>query len=288
MNDVPLGGLWSFPSVPIDMKHTTLLFAFSLFAVIAKANTSLQERLQLPLYVILSDSDNEINKQLRTVVDGYWDLNDVEYISEADNEELSWTAANCFLVYQKNQSVEDNGTTVFSEVLRIVAFTKNGKLVENIAGSPILSSDGINRATNLVNAVKLLQDKLQFALYKDQGDSEFASYSQKIDAESSIVKLKKLYISSQDLDEGLDYASIPELYKGEVKIVDKSYIDKLVEEGSGDAVYVIVNKRQTSGFTYVNTKMIVDAASGALVYRDETTSTSPKGFSKKDFKKLAD
>ncbi len=288
MNDVPLGGLWSFPSVPIDMKHTTLLFAFSLFAVIAKANTSLQERLQLPLYVILSDSDNEINKQLRTVVDGYWDLNDVEYISEADNEELSWTAANCFLVYQKNQSVEDNGTTVFSEVLRIVAFTKNGKLVENIAGSPILSSDGINRATNLVNAVKLLQDKLQFALYKEQGDSEFASYSQKIDAESSIVKLKKLYISSQDLDEGLDYASIRELYKGEVKIVDKSYIDKLVEEGSGDAVYVIVNKRQTSGFTYVNTKMIVDAASGALVYRDETTSTSPKGFSKKDFKKLAD
>ncbi len=288
MNDVPLGGLWSFPSVPIDMKHTTLLFAFSLFAVIAKANTSLQERLQLPLYVILSDSDNEINKQLRTVVDGYWDLNDVEYISEADNEELSWTAANCFLVYQKNQSVEDNGTTVFSEVLRIVAFTKNGKLVENIAGSPILSSDGINRATNLVNAVKLLQVKLQFALYKEQGDSEFASYSQKIDAESSIVKLKKLYISSQDLDEGLDYASIRELYKGEVKIVDKSYIDKLVEEGSGDAVYVIVNKRQTSGFTYVNTKMIVDAASGALVYRDETTSTSPKGFSKKDFKKLAD
>ena len=87
------------------MKHTTLLIAFSLFAFIAKAETSLQERLQLPLYVILSDSDNEINKQLQSVMDGYWDLNDVEYISEADYEELSWTAQNCFMVYQKNQSV---------------------------------------------------------------------------------------------------------------------------------------------------------------------------------------
>ena len=270
------------------MKHTTLLIAFSLFAFIAKAETSLQERLQLPLYVILSDSDNEINKQLQSVMDGYWDLNDVEYISEADYEELSWTAQNCFMVYQKNQSVEDDGTTVYSEVLRIVAFTKKGKLVENIAGSPILGSDGINRSTSLVNAVKLLQDKVQFVLYKEQGDSEYASYSQKINSESSIVKLKKLYISAQDLEEGLDYASIRDLYKGEVKIVDKSYIDKLVEQGSEDAVYVIVNKRQTSGFTYVNTKLIVDASTGALVYKDETTSTSPKGFGKKDFKKLAD
>lgn len=278
----------ALPSAPIDMKHTTLLLAFSLLAFVAKAETSLQERLQLPLYVILSDSDNDINKDLRSVIDGYWDLNEVEYISEADYEELSWTAQNCFLVYQKNQSVEDDGTTVYSEVLRIVAFTKKGKLVENIAGSPIMGYDGENRNTSLVNAVKLLQDKVQFVLYKEQGDSEYANYSQKINSESSIVKLKKLYISAQDLEEGLDYASIRDLYKGEVKIVDKSYIDKLVEQGSEDAVCVIVNKRQTSGFTYVNTKMIVDASTGALVYKDETTSTSPKGFSKKDFKKLAD
>ena len=119
-------------------------------------------------------------------------------------------------------------------------------------------------------------------------DSEYANYSQKINSESSIVKLKKLYISAQDLEEGLDYASIRDLYKGEVKIVDKSYIDKLVEQGSEDAVCVIVNKRQTSGFTYVNTKMIVDASTGALGDKDETTSTSPRGVSKKDFKKRAD
>jgi hypothetical protein len=270
------------------MKHTIITLTLAFAYLIGYADTPLSERLQYPLYVVVSDEDLPINHELKAAFDEHWSLNPVEYIAEADYEALSWSTPGCFLIYQKHQSVAEEGTTVYLEVLRVVCFTKGGKLVKNVAGVPILYNEGENRQLAITNTVRMLQDKVQFELYSEQGESEYSNYSEKINSVSSVVKLKKLYISAQDLDDNLDFASIRALYSGEVKVVDRSYIDKLIEENSSDAYYVVVNSRQTSGFTYVNTKLIIDANNGELVYQDETTNTQPRGFGKRDFKKLAD
>lgn len=270
------------------MKRFTPFFLFSLIASGLHAEVSLTERLENPLYVVLSDNNLEINQEIRSAVDNYWSLSAVEYISESEYEPLTWTSDNCFLIYQKNQSVEDDGNLIYSEVIRVVSFTKKGKLVQHIAGTPILNSGTTDHQQDLVNSVRILQDKVRFEVYREQGETEFTSYSEKISQSHGIVKLKKLYISAQDLEEGLDYASIMDLYEGDVRIVDRSYIDELIERKAADAVYVLIDHVQTSKVSYISTKTILDAESGTVLYKDAATAISPKGFGKRDFKKLAD
>lgn len=270
------------------MKRFTPFFLLSLIVSGLHAEVSLTERLERPLFVVLSDANLEINQEIRSAIDNYWSLSAVEYISESEYEPLSWTAENCFLIYQKNQSVEDDGNVIYSEVIRVVSFTKKGKLVQHIAGTPVIHIGTTEHQDDLVNSVRILQDKVRFEVYREQGETEFNSYSEKIAESHGIVKLKKLYISAQDLELGMDYASITDLYEGDVRIVDRSYIDQLIENKSADAVYVLIDNVQTSKVSYISTKTIMDAESGAVLYKDATTATSPKGFGKRDFKKLAD
>ena len=271
------------------MKHTTtLLLAIVLSCTSVMAET-LAERLEQPLVVVLADEwDHPINKEITHAISNYWNLNEVHYITESDYQEIPLSDNSCFLIYQKHQSVEDEGTTVYSEVIRVVGFSASGKRVRNFAGAPLLWEEGEDHQLAMVIAVRMLQDKLQFALFSEHGEAGFAYQTERIQQKNAVVKLKKLYIAAQDLEDELDFASIRALYDGEVKIVDRSYIDKLISEAPEDALYVVVNNRQTSGFTYVNTKMVIDAVDGALVYKDENMNFEPKGFDKRDFKKLAD
>jgi hypothetical protein len=211
------------------MKRYALAFGLILTSLGLKADITLTERLERPMYVVLSDNNLEINREIRSAIDNYWSLSTVEYISESEYEPLSWTAESCFLIYQKNQSVEDDGNVIYSEVIRVVSFTKKGKLVQHIAGTPVMNSGTADHQQDLVNSVRILQDKVRFELYREQGETEFSSYSEKISESHGIVKLKKLYISAQDLEEGMDYASIMDIYEGDVRIVDRSYIDELID-----------------------------------------------------------
>jgi hypothetical protein len=264
----------------------TLFFGVFIWSTSFGGNT-ITERLSKPLYVVLSNENVAINQEIRNAMDQHWVISDIEYISEDEYEPLSWTEDNCFLIYQKNQSVDGDGNMVRSEVIRMVAFTKKGKMVQNVAGTPVLNTDRIHE-DDLANSVRILQDKVRFELYKEEGETAFESYAEMVEESTGIVKLKKLYISAQDLEVGMDYASIRTLYDGDVRIVDRSYIDMLIEQKASDAVYVLIDYIQTSGISYISTKTILDAESGAVLYKNATTSISPKGFGKRDFKKLAD
>ncbi|HAE14214.1 MAG TPA: hypothetical protein DCG24_08265 [Bacteroidetes bacterium] len=269
------------------MKNLITASLLLITHTVAFADVTLSERLEKPLYVVLSNDNVTINQELREAFDNNWVLNEVNYITEDEYEPLSWTEENCFLIYQKNQQIDGEGNTVFSEVIRIVAFTKKGKLVENIAGTPVFNSIEPHEA-DLVSSLRILQDKVRFELYREQGETEFSSYSEKIQQSSGIVQLKKLYISAQDLEQGMDYASISDIYEGEVRIVDRSYIEQLIEQKASDAVYVLIDHMQTSGISYLSTKTIMDAETGTVLYKDSDTALSPRGFGKRDFKKLAD
>ena len=269
------------------MKNLITASLLLITHTVAFADVTLSERLEKPLYVVLSNDNVTINQELREAFDNNWVLNEVNYITEDEYEPLSWTEENCFLIYQKNQQIDGEGNTVFSEVIRIVAFTKKGKLVENIAGTPVFNSIEPHEA-DLVSSLRILQDKVRFELYREQGETEFSSCSEKIQQSSSRVQLKKLYISAQDLEQGMDYASISDIYEGEVRIVDRSYIEQLIEQKASDAVYVLIDHMQTSGISYLSTKTIMDAETGTVLYKDSDTALSPRGFGKRDFKKLAD
>lgn len=269
------------------MKNLITASLLLITHTVAFADVTLSERLEKPLYVVLSNDNVTINQELREAFDNNWVLNEVNYITEDEYEPLSWTEENCFLIYQKNQQIDGEGNTVFSEVIRIVAFTKKGKLVENIAGTPVFNTNEPHEA-DLVSSLRILQDKVRFELYREQGETEFSSYSEKIQQSSGIVQLKKLYISAQDLEQGMDYASISDIYEGEVRIVDRSYIEQLIEQKASDAVYVLIDHMQTSGISYLSTKTIMDAETGTVLYKDSDTALSPRGFGKRDFKKLAD
>lgn len=57
---------------------------------------------------------------------------------------------------------------------------------------------------------------------------------------------------------------VNELYSGELVVLSRSELADLINSQS-NIVYAIVNNKATSGFTYVNTKQIIDASNGQVL-----------------------
>lgn len=269
------------------MKRTLLTLTFSFVALLAISKDIKSQLNQAPVNVLLYADDPVYNENIKHAIDNYWSLNEYIFINETEFSQLQKESANLFLVKNTSQSV-DAGTLVYDEVLRLIQFTKNGRLMTQIAGMPVVKNNSNNAVVPYVNAVLGLQDKVQFEISKTESKTAFSHYNQKVDYRTNIVKLNKLYIAQEDLDSELSLDIVHELYSGELVIISSMELEKIISSGNADIVYAIVTNKQTSGFTYVNSKQIIDAATGQILYANESTTMKPEGFNKKDWKKLAD
>lgn len=239
-----------------------------------------------PVHVILYAGDVAYNQNIQDAIDNYWHLNNYTFITEAEFDQLRKESSNLFLVRNQSQSVEE-GTLVYDEVIRIVQFTKGGKLMTQVVGTPVVKASNEDQMLPYANAVLGLQDKMQFEISKEESKTAFNNYGERVDYRTNIVKQKILYIAREDIKEGLSMEIVDELYSGELVVLSRSELDNLIKEKS-DIVYAVVNSKQTSGFTYVNTKQVIDGSNGHVLFAKESTTTKPEGFNKKDWKKLAD
>lgn len=268
------------------MKHAILTILLCSVAFFANSSNALSQFSEKTIYVILYDDDSAYNSGIQQAVNKYWNLNDYQFITEDEFVTLKTENSNLFLIKNESQSVEE-GTLVYDEVIRIVQFSKGGKMISQVAGIPVFKQNDYDASISYVNAVLGLQDKVQFEFSREQNKTAFNSYSEKVKNRSNIVKLKTLYIAKEDIKEGLTVELIRELYTGELIVVSREELEDLINSQS-DIVYAVVQNKPTSGFTYVNIKQVIDASSGEVLFTSESTTIKPDGFNKKDWKKLAD
>ncbi|MBC8046819.1 MAG: hypothetical protein H7Y00_08490 [Fimbriimonadaceae bacterium] len=268
--------------------------SLSLFLALAFANPisasgdiTVHDRLENPLLIVLDEKDGVYNECIKHAVENYWSLNSFSFITSSQYEDCKNYSDNVFLIKNENQAAEEEGTMVHSIVMRLVYFKKDGKLVTHLAGAPVV--DEVDIKVCLINAVRVLQDKLQFILFNENDkDPAFFSYDKNVEFRSDIIKAKKLYIAREDIDGSFSLEEVLSLYDGELNIVSKTELNKLIDSKSPGVLYAVVFNKKTSGVSYVNTKQILSASTGEMIYTNETTSINPQGFTKKDIKNLAE
>jgi hypothetical protein len=276
-----------------QVLSTLILFTASVlptFAFFGKNDKAISERLEKPLIVVLDASDENYNAHVKYAVENYWSANEYTFLSASQFEEYKSFSDNIFLIKNEKQAAEDVSTTVYDNVMKLVYFKKEGKLVANLAGTPLIQESTQDVKATVINAVRVLQDKLQFVLFSEEKkNAEFAkNYEKKVESRSTIVEVKKLYIAKEDIDASITEVEIKALYDGEVYIVTREELEKMIDSKAEDVLYAVVFNKKTSNVTYVNSKHVVSASTGEVVYTDESMSMNPKGFTKKDMKDLAE
>ncbi|MFN0276409.1 MAG: hypothetical protein ACKVPJ_11720 [Chitinophagales bacterium] len=267
-----------------------MLLTVPAFAFFGKGDKTISDRLEKPLIVVLDDADPYYNEHVKYAVENYWSANTYTFLTESQFEESKAYSENLFLIKNEKQAAEDIGTTVYDNVMKLVYFRKDGKLVASVAGTPLIQEGTEDLKTTVINAVRVLQDKLQFAIFKEEKEvAEFAkNYDKNVESRSTIVKATKLYIAKEDIDASTNVDEIRALYDGEMYIVTREELEKMIDSKGEDIVYAVVFNKKTSNVTYINSKQVVSASTGEVIYADETTSVTPKGFTKKDIKDLAE
>ncbi|MBC8048275.1 MAG: hypothetical protein H7Y00_15855 [Fimbriimonadaceae bacterium] len=265
--------------------NTLLLILTITFSV--NANTSLQERLQSPVYIVMETNDEVYNESVTQAVENYWEASAYTFITKKEYETAKGKSQNIFLIKNENQAAEDEGTMIYEDVMKLVYFVKKGRLVYTVAGTPILDENN-EMSTSVINAVRVLQDKLHFMMFKEEKNTAFASYDKEVKSKTSILKVKTLYIVKEDIDATATLEEIAALYDGDLKIVTKEELQNIVNSKTDDALYIAINNRKTSNVSYVNTKQVFMASTGELIYNEETTSIKPQGLTKKDMKELSE
>ncbi len=273
------------------MKKYAILSLMLLFTSVysrASNSKSISELLNQPLVVVLDSHDAVYNDYVQHAVQNFWTINTYTFITEEEFEQTKNDAESLFLIRNHKQSLEDEGTTVYDNVMKLVYFIKNGRLVNDLAGTPVIPEEN-DIKISVINAVRVLQDKVQFMLFKEESNkAAFASYDKKVESRSTIIKANDLYIASEDIASNADMKEIMNLYNGQIHIVSREELNALIDSKAADIYYGVVFTRKTSNVSYINTKQIVSAFSGEVIYKAETTTMKPGGFDKKEIKSLAE
>lgn len=257
--------------------HTHTAFAIS------DEKTEVSDRIKLPVYVVLTKTA-ETDAAIQSTFEKHWTLSELVFISKEEYKELKASDSNLFIMFVQNESV-DGSTYTFENVLQSFYLVRNGSYRINVTGVPVQAS-ALADNMELANAVRILQDKLSFRIAKEQQQLEYAGYNDAANARVSIVKAKTLYIATDDLDKslaGLD--DIKAIYSGEVLLVSKNEMSTIIENSTPNAACVIIENFK-SGMNYINSKQVIDAETGMVLYIDEGKSLKPVAFSKNDFSEL--
>ncbi|MBK7110343.1 MAG: hypothetical protein IPH61_14785 [Bacteroidetes bacterium] len=271
------------------MKFTSICYLAIIIALhthtLQAASTSdkheLSDRIDSTVYVILNN-DEKTNDVIQKSFEQNWTLSAIKCISKEEYQEIKTSHDNLFIMLSHNEGIDGNAF-VYENTIQVFYLVRSGAYRVNITGVPVAET---SVEGNMDNAVHLLQDKISFQLAKEQEEMDFASYSDAANSRVNIVRTKALYISSDDLDKniaGLD--AIKELYSGEVFIVSPEQMQTIVFQKSDNVAYVIVENFK-SGLNYQNSKQVIDAANGMVLYFDESKGMKETGFSKSDFNAL--
>ncbi|HET8962367.1 MAG TPA: hypothetical protein VFM99_00600 [Chitinophagales bacterium] len=257
------------------------LHTHTIQAAITSDKHELSDRIDSTVYVILNNNE-KINEAIQKSFEKNWTLSEIKFISKAEYQEIKSTKDNLYIMLSHNEGIDGN-TFVYENTMQVFYLVRSGAYRVNITGVPVAETivDG-----NIDNAVHLLQDKISFQIAKEQEKMEYEQYSDAANSRINIVKSKALYISSDDLDKnitGLD--AIKELYSGEVFIVSLEQMQTIVSQKSDNVAYVVVENFK-SGLNYQNSKQVIDASTGMVLYFDESKGMKATGFSKSDFNAL--
>lgn len=264
--------------------YLTIIMALTthtLCAAPVTGSNDLSARINKTLYVVLNN-DAEVNAILEKCFVENWTLSELAFITKEEYREIKAASDNLFIMLSHNEGVDGN-TFIYENTMQVFYLVRSGTYRVNITGVPV---GEMTQEAALENAVRLLQDKLKFQLAKEQEDVEFDQYADAANSRTDIIRTKALYIASEDLENnisGIDV--IKELYSGEVFIVSASQLQEIIEQKPGNVAYVAVENFK-SGLSYVNSKQVIDAADGTVLYFDESKGMKAGGFSKSDFSAL--
>lgn len=257
--------------------HTQTTFAIS------DEKTEVSDRIKLPVYVVLTN-DAEADAAIQSNFEKHWILSELIFISKDEYKDLKASSNNLFIMLAQDESV-DGSTYTFENVLQAYYLVRNGSYRINVTGVPV-QANALADNLELTNAVRVLQDKISFRIAKEQQQVEYAGYNEAANARISIVKVKTLYIATEDLEKSMaSVDAIKAVYSGEVLLVSKNEINAIIEKNTPDAAYVIIENFK-SGMNYINSKQVIDAETGMVLYIDEGKSLKPASFSKSDFNAL--
>ncbi|MFN3939772.1 MAG: hypothetical protein ACK4IY_04240, partial [Chitinophagales bacterium] len=254
--------------------HTQSAFA------IGDEKTEVCSRIQQPVYVVLSNTA-EVDAAIQSALEKYWTLSEYVFISKEEYKEVKATKDVLYMMIVQNEGV-DGSTFTYENVLQTFYLVRNGTYRINVSGVPV-RTDATNESIEIANAIRILQDKIAFRIAKEQQQVEYAAYNEAANARVSIVKAKTLYITTDDLDKTLaGLTDIQAVYSGEVVLVSKSELDHIIEKNNPNTAYVVIENYK-SGINYINSKKVIDAESGMVLYINEGKSIKPAAFSKNDF-----
>lgn len=259
--------------------YLTIALALNTHTLVAgnTDNNEVSSRISKTVYVVLNN-DASMQEAIKNSFEQNWTLSEIEFLSISEYKEFKSANDNLYIMLTNNEGVDGNNF-VYENTMQVFYLVRSGAYRVNITGVPLNMQD----ASGLSNGVRMLQDKLSFQIAKEQQEMEYADYNAVANSRISIIKTKSLYIASEDLDKVLaDLKAIEELYSGEVFIVSHQQLDAIIAQKSDAVAYVAVANFK-SGMTYLNSKQVIDAESGMVLYTDESKGMKASGFSKDDF-----
>lgn len=262
-----------------------LITALCFSSAVRADNTSIADRLQKPVYVVMDPDHKTYNDEIKSALDDSWTASGYAFITLDDFRKLMYTEENLFMVMTKNESV-DGSSTPYPYSIQLFYLIRNGSYRINVTAVPLADPDGTG-ASDILTAVRILQDKLNFKLEKESEGDKNADFADAVEARTGIIKTKKLYIAQDDLDKDLATVDdIKKIYTGDVFVVSREALNKLIENKEPDAVYVLIENFK-SGLTFNNSKQVVDAGTGQVLYARNTVSAKAQGFDKNDLERIA-
>ncbi|MBC8046818.1 MAG: hypothetical protein H7Y00_08485 [Fimbriimonadaceae bacterium] len=259
-----------------------LVMIISTTAVLSD-NATLSERIQNPVFIVLTENNDAFNNAVKIAVENNWSISNYAFISHEEYKEVKRTSENLFIMLIENESVDGSSYT-YPYVLESFYITR-GSYRYNVSGAPLLNVSNESMHAEVFNGIRLLQDKLSFKIASETKETEFVSFNDAVRSRTSIVKMKKLYISEEDLDKNiLTIDAIKNIYNGEVIIVSNEELAEIVQSNT-DVLYVTVNNFK-NGLGYTNFKQVIDAGTGSVMYNNEIKSVKPLAFNKSDFESL--
>ena len=274
----------------------SIVFASAILSVTVEAKTPKKEAVKAFLdsktKVVLEEANISYNAEIKKAVEKYWEITDYEFISydefkeQMDNPDLS------FLITTQTRFDKDKKPVEYT-FLNLVM----GKTGATLTSMPELVSLPISYADEhevdhyyvLPVMIRFFQNHIQNLQEHRFGIAlrKLKYYHKNL---PDIRKKKELWLEKASLAPSVDKAAeIEDIYAHDYEIVERSQIEKAIQEQKEDVVFLHkVGPRNEKGWIGRCYKMIFGTENGKLYfYKYHTISDKhPDGFLPKDFKRL--
>ncbi len=269
------------------MKNLLLsvAFVFSVFTVSAQKEfygKDIPASIKGSTLAVVMDGSDRYNEQLRDAVNQHWKYTAVEFIDEATFEQYKSNASYSFFFVQSGQ-VNGYDTDFFTLAIGNRRKSEQPLILKEL----IVDTDKINK--DGAPMVHLYVQHMQHYINGvESGNITDRTFSDRvISKETYRIKEMPLLATEKDLEESIrSQAKQKEFYPGEIQTVSRERVNEAVLKNESVAVVdVILTGSRNNMYSY---KRIYDAATGELLYRQDTESLHGKkqGLTDDDLKSL--